>query len=162
MFTPVCHSVHGGGGACSRGSGPRGVWPSEVPGLGWVPGPGGDAWWRHPPGQLLLWAVRILLECILVSNAFLFPTTARRTYNGQNMWSTDEMALVTFLIISSNVLLDESRKVHWCNDYYICSRYCAGVALIQNILVPGIESVKPVHASSTKVSATKVFLLLKW
>ena len=39
-----------------------------------------------------------------------------------------------------------------------------GVALIQNILVlnPGIESVKPAYASSTNVSANKVFVLLKW
>ena len=35
------------GGACLGGSGP------------------GGAWWR-PPGRLQLWAVRILLECILV------------------------------------------------------------------------------------------------
>ena len=52
--------VRGGGlllgGACSRG----------VPALdGGMPAPGGGAWWR-PPGQLLLRAVRILLECILV------------------------------------------------------------------------------------------------
>ena len=43
VFTRVCDSVHGGGGACSRG-------PA-----------GGD-----PPRRLLLRAVRILLECILV------------------------------------------------------------------------------------------------
>ena len=50
IFAPVCHSVHRGGGwaggaACSRGA----------------------YWWRHPPGRLLLRAVRILLECILVT-----------------------------------------------------------------------------------------------
>ena len=31
-------------------------------------GPGG-AWWRPPPERLLLRAVRILLECILVTEA---------------------------------------------------------------------------------------------
>ena len=58
IFTPVCHSVHSGGGA------QRGSVPGEVPG----PGEGG-AWWR-PPGWLLLRVVRILLECILVSLCF--------------------------------------------------------------------------------------------
>ena len=66
MFTVVCLStgwVPGPGGAWSRG----------VPGP-WGGGPGsgsrgvGGAWWRPPPvKQLLLWVVRILLECILVS-----------------------------------------------------------------------------------------------
>ena len=31
----------------------------------------GGAWWRPPAGRLLLWAVRILLECILVFMKFL-------------------------------------------------------------------------------------------
>ena len=64
-----------GGGAWSGGSAPReGLLQGRgVPGqggllLGGVPGPGG-AWWR-PPRRLLLRAVRILLECILVVNAF--------------------------------------------------------------------------------------------
>ena len=42
----------------TEGSGPGGV--------GLVPG---GAWYR-PPGWLLLWAVRILLECILVRSLF--------------------------------------------------------------------------------------------
>ena len=53
IFAPVCHSVHGG------------VWSRGVPGQGgaWSRGvPGGDP---HL-GWLLLWVVRILLECILV------------------------------------------------------------------------------------------------
>ena len=51
--------------------GPGGPGPREgVPGPGeGVPGPGGSgtggAWWR-PLRRLLLWVVRILLECILV------------------------------------------------------------------------------------------------
>ena len=52
MFTGVCLSTGG------------------VPAPGGVPGRGG-AWWRHPPGRPLLRAVRILLECILVSKCFL-------------------------------------------------------------------------------------------
>ena len=57
---------------CSRGCalgrgvpGPGGSVPGGVCLVWGVPGPGG-AWWR-PPRRLLLWAVRILLECILVS-----------------------------------------------------------------------------------------------
>ena len=51
-----------------------------VPGPGgsapWVPGPGGgcgprEGAWRRPPGQLLLRAVRMLLECILVKSPFI-------------------------------------------------------------------------------------------
>ena len=76
MLTPVCHSVHGGsgpggclvrGGLVLRGSSPGG---SGLRGV-----PGGD-----PPGQLLLWAVRILLECILV--IFII---AVRIYHGPKM-----------------------------------------------------------------------------
>ena len=51
MFTPVCHSVPGGG-AWSQGGG--------------APGPRGGCLVETPPGRLLLRAVRILLECILV------------------------------------------------------------------------------------------------
>ena len=73
------------GGAWSGGSGSRGVPGSGVsaPGAvcswewgacsgGEVPAPGGvcllpgGAWWRPPPGRLLLRVVRILLESILV------------------------------------------------------------------------------------------------
>ena len=64
MSTPVCHSVHRGAVWSKRGAWSRGGWSWGC--LVWgVPGPGG-AWWR-PPGRLLLRAVRILLECILVS-----------------------------------------------------------------------------------------------
>ena len=48
------------------------VWPGGTPGphLGGSPGPywgyPSMHWGRSPSGQLLLWAVRILLECILV------------------------------------------------------------------------------------------------
>ena len=97
IFTPVCHSVHGGGGypsihcrwypsmpcskgvcypsmPCSRG----GAWSGEglLPGggllLGGVYSQGGSAGGGRgclvetSPGLLLLWAVHILLECILV------------------------------------------------------------------------------------------------
>ena len=56
-----------GGGLVPEGC----AWSGGVPGPGGsgpgaVPGPGGGAWWRPPPGRLLLRAVRILLECILV------------------------------------------------------------------------------------------------
>ena len=75
----VCpRGLPGPGGTCSRGGACfqeecllQGVpAPGGVPALGgcaWsggVPGLGG-AWWR-PPRRLRLWAVRILLECILV------------------------------------------------------------------------------------------------
>ena len=50
----------GGGGTSSQGGVSSGV-----------SGRGG-AWWRHLPGRLLLRAVRILLECILVSKVFHF------------------------------------------------------------------------------------------
>ena len=71
VFTPVSHSVHRGGGV----PGLRGVCSRGVPGPGGVPGlgasaPGGGVLGgdHHPPGRLLLRAVRILLECILVSH----------------------------------------------------------------------------------------------
>ena len=55
VFTGVCDSVnrgvHGPGGVCAWFGGVHG--PGGV-----VHGPGGGAWWA--------WAVRILLECILV------------------------------------------------------------------------------------------------
>ena len=75
IFTPVCHSVHRGGGgiqACIAGGIPAclAVGWSALRGRGVCSWGGGGllpegAWWR-PPGQLLLRAVRILLECILV------------------------------------------------------------------------------------------------
>ena len=75
----ICLQVCGcpQGGCLVRGSG---AWSGGC--LVWrgVPGPGGKgrgwwvpergAWWRHPPGRLLLWAVRILVECILVFLSF--------------------------------------------------------------------------------------------
>ena len=57
IFTSVCHSVH------------RGWYPSmHCSGGCAIPAclAAGGAWWRPPPGRLLLRAVRILLECILV------------------------------------------------------------------------------------------------
>ena len=52
----VCDSVHkGGGGLAPGGSAPGGSAPG-----------GGGASGEDPPGWLLLWAVRIQLECILV------------------------------------------------------------------------------------------------
>ena len=77
IFTGVCDSVN-------RGS----VWSWGVSGpggclvLGGVSAPGEvcswGVWYRegvpggNPPGWLLLWAVRILLECILVLDLFVF------------------------------------------------------------------------------------------
>ena len=91
VFTRVCDSVHGGGGAipaCIAGGIPSclaaglqgcACYPSmpcsRFPGAGRLLGGGGllrgvccwgVAWWRPPPGRLLLRAVRILLECILI------------------------------------------------------------------------------------------------
>ena len=57
IFTGICHSVNGGVSA-----------PGGVPGA-WRP-PGLET----PPGRPLLRAVRILLECILVSGFPLFRT----------------------------------------------------------------------------------------
>ena len=70
----------GPGGACSGGCAwsrgclfPGGAWSRGCLLSGVVPAPRGDAWSREgclvetpPPGQLLLQAVCILLECILV------------------------------------------------------------------------------------------------
>ena len=56
VFTGVCDSVHGGGVPGPGGEGVPGPGGCLLPG---VPGP-------DPPGQLLLRAARILLECILV------------------------------------------------------------------------------------------------
>ena len=94
VFTRVCHSVHRGEGACSRGG--RCSWSkgcvSALGGSAWTKGgclvwggawsPGGlllGGWypsmhWGRPPWErrLLLWTVRILLECILVKVAFIF------------------------------------------------------------------------------------------
>ena len=55
VFTGVCDSVNRGKGSAPRGSAPGGV-PD-----------------RDPPGRPLLQAVRILLECILVSFIFAGP-----------------------------------------------------------------------------------------
>ena len=58
IFAPVCHSVHGGGGSAWAGTPPRQV---------------------HPPEQCMRGdtgnkpAVRILLECILIST-YQHPT----------------------------------------------------------------------------------------
>ena len=65
IFTGVCHSVNRGGvwswGGCLL---PGGLfWGGSGPGGSARGVPGGD-----PPGRPLLWAVRILLECILVSS----------------------------------------------------------------------------------------------
>ena len=87
MFTGVSLST-GGGCLLQGGTGPGGpgsgggAWswgvcllPDECAcSQGGVPAPGGCllqgvAWWR-PPRWLLLWAVCILLECILFSNNF--------------------------------------------------------------------------------------------
>ena len=65
--TPMSvHSVHRGGHAWSGGRG------CLV--LGWVPGPGGVPG-GDTPRQLLLRAVRILLECILVLNTSCYMFT---------------------------------------------------------------------------------------
>ena len=61
MFTGVCLSTGGG-----------------VPGPGGCLVPGG-AWWRSPPEQLLLRAVRNLLECILVLHLKLHFTGSAKT-----------------------------------------------------------------------------------
>ena len=57
VFTPVCDSVHRGPGVCLSLPLRPGTPPEETP-----PGT------RSPSRQLLLWTVRILLECILVYN----------------------------------------------------------------------------------------------
>ena len=71
----TCLSVHRGGGAipeCIAGGIPACLAAGLQGGLllgGLLQGGllTGGAWWRpNPPGRLLLWAVRILLECILV------------------------------------------------------------------------------------------------
>ena len=54
------------------GSGGRGAWSWGGAWSRRVPGPGGSALGvpgGDPPGWLLLWAVRILLECIVVKIA---------------------------------------------------------------------------------------------
>ena len=68
IFTPVCHSVHGGGGGCLLPGGCL-VWRCLLGGGGGVCLLLGGAWWR-PSGQLLLREVHILLECILVVTKF--------------------------------------------------------------------------------------------
>ena len=97
IFTPVCHSVHGGGGrggipACIAGDIPAclAAGGCAIPAclavggvlsqhalqqgeggllrMGLLQGGGAGG---HPPGRLLLRAVRILLECILVSFIFV-------------------------------------------------------------------------------------------
>ena len=73
IFTGVCDSVHRGvpapGGCLVPGGGAWSQWGYLVP---WgKPLPGGCLVETHPPGRLLLWAVRILLECILVRTFLL-------------------------------------------------------------------------------------------
>ena len=69
IFRSMCQEFCPRGGACSRGGAARGGACSREDAYSkGVPASGG-AWWR-PPGQLLLWAVRILLECILVVHNF--------------------------------------------------------------------------------------------
>ena len=72
IFTPVCHSVHGGGlPQCMMGYHPPTRHP---PRPGTPPGPGPPRT-RHPPAQSMLGdtvnarAVRILLECNLVCHS---------------------------------------------------------------------------------------------
>ena len=108
IFIGVCDSVHGGRGggipACIAGGIPAclalggGCYPSMpcsrgcllpegVPGLGGLLWgvcsrgvcSGGGGWLLETPGQPLLRAVRILLECILVSVLFTRP------YMGHNL-----------------------------------------------------------------------------
>ena len=77
IFTGVCDSVHRGAGC---------MVPEGMPGLGgaWSRGgsrsrgPGGDT---PPPGQLLLRAYRILLECILVINVCCQRNSSVHQYN---------------------------------------------------------------------------------
>ena len=86
------------GGASSRGLLPQGgVLPPRgcflpgrvLPPRGWVLPPGGvlppgEVPGGDPPGWLLLWAVRILLECILVSN-YYHP---QRSYGKGNVFTS--------------------------------------------------------------------------
>ena len=60
IFAPVCHSVHGGG-VSARGD----AWSGGVSGAREGCSQGGSLV-ETPLGQLLLQAVRFLLECILV------------------------------------------------------------------------------------------------
>ena len=81
VFTPVCHSVHRGGGFCLSAcwdTTPWGQTPpkADTPLRDQAPPRSGTHPGADPPGirhpspnrRLLLWMVRILLECILVIN----------------------------------------------------------------------------------------------
>ena len=116
IFTPVCHSVHRGrgllpggglvqGGLVRGGSGPGGLCLlQEGACSGGVSAPGGVcAWWR-PPRRLLLRAVRILLECILVSNKLV------SSYKCNSLKSFIISTVLKLKIPRfSNVILDISR-----------------------------------------------------
>ena len=66
------------------------VWGGLLLRGGWLPGPGGclvrGCLVETPQGRLLLWAVRILLECILVSIILRFTHRC-------NLWSSSPLPL---------------------------------------------------------------------
>ena len=78
-YPHVCYSVHRG----VPGPGAGGAWSWGVPGPGGVPG--GDT-----SRQLLLRAVRILLECILVLNTFLLHVYEHLNTKSSNVELNDE------------------------------------------------------------------------
>ena len=64
VFTPVCHSVHRGGAFKGRGCLHPGV-------SAWGVSESGEGWADPPPEHCNKWAMCILLECILVSEAYV-------------------------------------------------------------------------------------------
>ena len=70
VFTPVCHSVHGGGGCLAEAPPPRADTPGQT--APWTNNPlplGRHPLGRHNPPRDGHYRVRILLECILVMSA---------------------------------------------------------------------------------------------
>ena len=125
VFTHVCDSVHGGGviPACIAGGIPACHFIRSPEG---VPAPG-DACSRgrvcvcgDPPWRLLLRTVRILLECILVSN-ILFDTynfmSTLLPQRGKKI-VTSVLPFVNFSKCFSKVLKYD-RKSESCSPFYV-------------------------------------------
>ena len=69
VFTPVCQSFCSQGGVC-----PSACWDTHTPPSRHPPGQRPLPPGRHPPNRwLLLWTVRILLECILFGRRVFHP-----------------------------------------------------------------------------------------
>ena len=140
VFTPVCHSVHGGGGSSQHAMG-RGVCIPTCNGggvhtpLGRHPLGRNSPWAETPPGQAhpqadtpwadpisrrpLKQAVRILLECTLVLNYFqnlLHFVIRHHVFVATCNVSHKIHRILTSINLSSTAVISPSFVISICND----------------------------------------------